>query len=87
MSGAAATSGCIPFEHEWEPDIYAFRPGQVRLPLCTLCLLDQLSVSKPSTFRQAAQVHSDWVNDILLCNQNQMRLCHLLSPKVVTDLS
>jgi hypothetical protein len=52
-----------------------------------LCLLIQPSVSKPSTFRQAAQVHSDWVSDILLCNQNQMRLCHLLSPEVVTDLS
>ncbi|KAF8493727.1 WD40 repeat-like protein [Russula emetica] len=54
MSGAAATSGCVPFEHQWEPDVDAFRPGQ------------------PSTFRQAAQIHSDWVNDILLCNQNQM---------------
>lgn len=28
-------------------------------------------------FRQAAQIHSDWVNDILLCRQNQMRLYHL----------
>jgi hypothetical protein len=27
------------------------------------------------------------VNDILLCNQNQMRLCHPLSPKGVTNLS
>ncbi|TFK51249.1 WD40 repeat-like protein [Heliocybe sulcata] len=26
---------------------------------------------KPSQFRQAAQAHSDWVNDILLCNYNQ----------------
>jgi len=30
-----------------------------------------------STFRQAAQVHSDWVNDIVLCNQDQMRLYRL----------
>ena len=29
----------IPFEHEWESDVDAFRPGQVRLPLCALCLL------------------------------------------------
>jgi WD repeat-containing protein 48 len=87
MSGAAATGGYIPFEHEWEPDVDAFRPGQVRHPLCALCLLNQPSVFKPSTFRQAAQIHSDWVNDILLCNQNQTRLCHLLSSKVVTDMS
>ncbi|KAI9457236.1 WD40 repeat-like protein [Lactarius psammicola] len=26
---------------------------------------------RPSTFRQAAQIHSDWINDILLCNQNK----------------
>jgi WD repeat-containing protein 48 len=87
MSGAAATSACIPVEHQWEPDVDAFRPGQVRLPLRALCLLNQPSFCKPSTFRQAAQIHLDWVNDILLCNQNQMRLCHPLSPKGVTNLS
>ena len=42
MSDAPATSGCIPFEHEWESDVDldAFRPGQVRLLLCALCLLN-----------------------------------------------
>jgi hypothetical protein len=40
-------------------------------------LLNWPSISQPSTFRQAAQIHSDWVNDILLCNQNQMRLYRL----------
>ncbi|KZT41061.1 WD40 repeat-like protein [Sistotremastrum suecicum HHB10207 ss-3] len=25
----------------------------------------------PSTFRQCAQAHSDWVSDLVLCNQNQ----------------
>ncbi len=30
MSGAAGT-GCIPSDHQWEPDVDAFRPGQVRL--------------------------------------------------------
>ena len=29
----------IPFEHEWESDVNAFHPGQVRLLLCALCLL------------------------------------------------
>ncbi|KAI9438924.1 WD40 repeat-like protein [Lactarius indigo] len=53
LSTAAASPGFIPFEHQWEGDIDAFRPG------------------RPSTFRQAAQLHSDWVNDILLCNQNK----------------
>ncbi|KAJ7623186.1 hypothetical protein FB45DRAFT_797112 [Roridomyces roridus] len=27
--------------------------------------------SKPSSFRQCVQTHTDWVNDILLCNHNQ----------------
>ena len=42
MSDAPATSGCIPFEHEWESDVDSdgFRPGQVRLSLCALCLLN-----------------------------------------------
>ncbi|KAH9172516.1 hypothetical protein EDB89DRAFT_2229318 [Lactarius sanguifluus] len=53
LSSTAASPGFIPFEHQWEGDIDAFRPG------------------RPSTFRQAAQIHSDWVNDILLCNQNK----------------
>ncbi|KAH9987605.1 hypothetical protein BJV74DRAFT_841112 [Russula compacta] len=34
--------------------------------------VDSFRPGQSSTFRQAAQVHSDWVNDILLCNQNQM---------------
>jgi hypothetical protein len=44
MSDAAATRGSIPFEHQWEPDVHAFRPGQVRLSSCTLCLFNQPSV-------------------------------------------
>lgn len=87
MSGAAAAGGYIPFEQEWEPDVDAFRPGQVRLSSCALFFSQSTFFSKPSAFRQAAQIHSDWVNDILLCNQNQTRLCHLFSPKVVTNLS
>ena len=67
MSGAR-TSGCIPFEHQWELDVDAFRPGQVCFALCALFLPNQPSIFKPSTLRQAAQIHSDRVNDILLCN-------------------
>lgn len=55
----------LPFEHQWETDIDAFKPG------------------KPSEFRQCTQTHTDWVNDILLCNYNQTRMfsCYpLLSP-------
>jgi WD repeat-containing protein 48 len=78
LSSSTSTSRTIPFEHQWEPDVGAFRPGQVCLLHCSLCTYNQPSVSKPSTFRQAAQSHSDWVNDILLCNQNQTRLYHLL---------
>ena len=33
-------AGGIPFEHEWESDVDVFRPGQVRLLLCALCLLN-----------------------------------------------
>ena len=79
LSSATASSGSIPLESMWGPDVDAFRPGQVRhhnLPP-DLHLLNRQSISQPSTFRQAAQVHSDWVNDILLCNQNQMRLYRL----------
>ncbi|KZT30117.1 WD40 repeat-like protein [Neolentinus lepideus HHB14362 ss-1] len=32
---------------------------------------DAVESGKSTQFRQAAQAHSDWVNDILLCNYNQ----------------
>ncbi|KAI0031027.1 WD40-repeat-containing domain protein, partial [Vararia minispora EC-137] len=32
---------------------------------------DAFVPGKPSQFRQATQAHTDWVNDILLCNNNQ----------------
>jgi WD repeat-containing protein 48 len=48
LSNARASPGSIPFEHQWEGDIHAFRPGRVRLhsalsfipsyPLCILAL-------------------------------------------------
>ncbi|KAI0067430.1 WD40 repeat-like protein [Artomyces pyxidatus] len=33
--------------------------------------LDAFTPGKSSSFRQSAQIHSDWVNDIILCNYNQ----------------
>ncbi|THH15451.1 hypothetical protein EW146_g5015 [Bondarzewia mesenterica] len=33
--------------------------------------LDAFQEGKPSQFRQSTQIHTDWVNDILLCNYNQ----------------
>ncbi|KAG0697829.1 hypothetical protein DFH29DRAFT_811144 [Suillus ampliporus] len=32
---------------------------------------DALTAGSPSSFRQCAQTHTDWVNDLLLCNYNQ----------------
>ncbi|KAI0759295.1 hypothetical protein BD413DRAFT_488036 [Trametes elegans] len=47
----------IPYEEQWEIDTDAFQA---------------LKTNPPTThFRQAVQMHSDWVNDILLCNYNQ----------------
>ncbi|KAJ7155376.1 hypothetical protein C8R43DRAFT_1234971 [Mycena crocata] len=34
-------------------------------------LEDAISKQRPSSFRQCVQTHTDWVNDILLCNYNQ----------------
>ncbi|KAF9810753.1 hypothetical protein IEO21_06804 [Rhodonia placenta] len=47
----------IPLEEQWEADVEA---------------LEARKAEPPATqFRQCAQMHTDWVNDILLCNQNQ----------------
>ncbi|KZT64082.1 WD40 repeat-like protein [Daedalea quercina L-15889] len=47
----------IPEEEQWEVDEEA---------------LEARKANPPATqFRQCAQLHSDWVNDILLCNMNQ----------------
>ncbi|CDO72560.1 hypothetical protein BN946_scf184983.g43 [Trametes cinnabarina] len=47
----------IPYEEQWEIDV------------------DALDVTKPrpfaTQFRQAVQMHSDWINDMILCNYNQ----------------
>ena len=41
---------------------------QLNSPIVTIIFLIQPA---PTTFRQSVQTHTDWVNDILLCNQNQ----------------
>lgn len=67
-------SGEIPYEHQWETDLIAFKPGLVRFPIssCLQYILTELLCQKQrSHFRQRAEVHSDWVNDIALCNYNQ----------------
>ncbi|KAK0201917.1 hypothetical protein DFS33DRAFT_1375400 [Desarmillaria ectypa] len=33
--------------------------------------LDLFKLGQPSHFRQSAQLHMDWINDIILCNHNQ----------------
>ncbi|KAI0820850.1 hypothetical protein BC628DRAFT_1422525 [Trametes gibbosa] len=47
----------IPYEEQWETDMDAYQALKAHPPT--------------SHFRQAVQMHSDWVNDILLCNYNQ----------------
>ncbi|RDX39492.1 WD40 repeat-like protein, partial [Lentinus brumalis] len=47
----------IPYEEEWETDMDAYQA---------------LKAHPPTTnFRQAVQMHPDWINDMLLCNYNQ----------------
>ncbi|RPD67758.1 WD40 repeat-like protein [Lentinus tigrinus ALCF2SS1-7] len=47
----------IPYEEQWETDMDAYHA---------------LKSHPPQThFRQAVQMHPDWINDILLCNYNQ----------------
>ncbi|RPD52275.1 WD40 repeat-like protein [Lentinus tigrinus ALCF2SS1-6] len=47
----------IPYEEQWETDMDAYHA---------------LKSHPPTThFRQAVQMHPDWINDILLCNYNQ----------------
>ncbi|OBZ73444.1 hypothetical protein A0H81_07250 [Grifola frondosa] len=51
------TDNTIPYEEQWETDVEAYEARKS---------------NPPSTqFRQCAQMHTDWVNDMLLCNHNQ----------------
>ncbi|KAI8976307.1 hypothetical protein BD414DRAFT_539301 [Trametes punicea] len=47
----------IPYEEQWEIDVDALQSSKPHPPT--------------AQFRQAVQLHSDWINDILLCNYNQ----------------
>ncbi|KAI0740004.1 hypothetical protein C8Q80DRAFT_1111397 [Daedaleopsis nitida] len=47
----------IPYEEQWETDLDAYQAAKAHPPT--------------THFRQAVQTHTDWVNDILLCNYNQ----------------
>ncbi|EIW77695.1 WD40 repeat-like protein [Coniophora puteana RWD-64-598 SS2] len=50
-------------EGQWEEDV----PWEARWELDG----GQLQDGTPSRFRMSAQTHTDWVNDIVLCNYNQ----------------
>lgn len=61
----------IPYERQWEldPETPAFnvvRP--VSVPVTTFLFQPG---TQHAQFRQSAQTHTDWINDILLCNYNQ----------------
>ncbi|KAJ7694914.1 hypothetical protein B0H14DRAFT_3043239 [Mycena olivaceomarginata] len=47
--------------------------GTHELPYEDRWELDPDATHRPSSFRQCVQTHTDWVNDILLCNYNQTR--------------
>ena len=72
----------IPYEEQWETDIDAYQALKVRYRLFGLArglrtgeILTCAHKTHPPTtqFRQAVQMHPDWINDILLCNYNQTR--------------
>ncbi|KAI1787218.1 hypothetical protein LXA43DRAFT_1030141 [Ganoderma leucocontextum] len=51
------TDNAIPYEEQWETDVDAYQALKAYPPA--------------SHFRQAVQMHSDWINDMILCNYNQ----------------
>ena len=65
----------IPYEQQWEPDLTRLEFENKRVRSISIpFLVDRLTcnnVIQPSRFRQCIQAHSDWVNDLLLCNYNQ----------------
>ncbi|KAL7410603.1 hypothetical protein BDY24DRAFT_417926 [Mrakia frigida] len=60
-AGAAEETKRIPYEERWEVDLE--QEGRT----------NGFEAAKPpaATFRQCVQYHTDWVNDLVLCNLNQ----------------
>lgn len=65
----ASTKSDMVQEPLWETDVTMYRPGTVRA--LNYDVLKTHIFAQHSQFRQCAQAHTDWVNDILLCNYNQ----------------
>ncbi len=61
------------YEEHWETDITAFKPRTVcsLLPCVLLVAFLIVCLTQHSQFRQCAEAHFDWINDIALCNHNQ----------------
>jgi len=51
LSSVTATSGSIPFEYMWEPDVDAFRPGVRHTFLIYALSIDLLFLSLPRSVR------------------------------------
>jgi len=65
----AGNESAIPFENSWEIDSTVKEPSLVSILLLKRHVLT--SILKNISFRQSVQSHSDWINDILLCNYNR----------------
>lgn len=61
----------LPYEHQWELDLDApeFHPVSQFLQVLDQ---NQPPYMQWAHFRQCVQLHTDWINDVLLCNYNQM---------------
>jgi WD repeat-containing protein 48 len=65
-----STTDQLPYELQWQLDSDALTSGSVRHNIYYVAC-NWKHPSQPSSFRQCAQTHTDWVNDLLLCNYNQ----------------
>ncbi|KAG8931408.1 hypothetical protein FRC01_001355 [Tulasnella sp. 417] len=61
-----AAEETIPYEDRWEPDYESLETSE------SVALLSKLTYFvKAGKFRQCVQAHTDWINDVVLCNYNQ----------------
>ncbi|KAG1749376.1 hypothetical protein EDD22DRAFT_981841 [Suillus occidentalis] len=65
-----STTDQLPYELQWQLDSDALTSGSVRHNIYYVAG-NWKYLLQPSSFRQCAQTHTDWVNDLLLCNYNQ----------------